>query len=154
MCLNYNQYKRSLSDNGDMLLHSMMVGEKCPKFADIMDTTLAKSISISANNGRYGGMAEKLIVNYVHLLFLKAKYAASREENPNWREETSGAFSENYWKAMKSEIASLESMGAWEIVDQYESMHVIYSAWDFKFKCHPGGLIKKFKAQFCARGNQ
>ena len=111
MCLNYNQYKRSLSDNGDMLLHSMMVGEKCPKFADIMDTTLAKSISISANNGRYGGMAEKLIVNYVHLLFLKANYTAIQEDNPDWHEATTGVFSENNWKAMKVEIATLEYMG-------------------------------------------
>ena len=27
MCLNYNQYKHSLCDNGDMLLHNMTVGE-------------------------------------------------------------------------------------------------------------------------------
>ena len=131
-----------------------IVGEQCQIVAELMVIQLAKYISLAANDCGYDGTTEELIVNYVHPLFLKAKSAASREENPNWREETSGAFSENYWKAMKFEIASLESMGAWEIVDQYESMHVIYSAWDFKFKCHPGGLIKKFKAQFCARGNQ
>ena len=45
-------------------------------------------------------------------------------------------------------------MGAWEIVYQYDSMNVIDPTWDFKFKCYPDGLIKKFKNQFCARGDQ
>jgi len=32
--------------------------------------------------------------------------------------------------------------------------HVIASTWAFKCKCYPDGLIKKFKARFCARGDQ
>ena len=54
---------------------------------------------------------------------------------------------------MKVEIATLESMGAWEIVDKDDSMNIIDSTWVFKCKSYPDGLIKKFKAQFCARGN-
>ena len=45
-------------------------------------------------------------------------------------------------------------MGAWGIVDKKESMNIIDSTWYFKCKCYPDGLIKKFKARFCARGNQ
>ena len=33
-------------------------------------------------------------------------------------------------------------------------MNVIQSIWAFKLKCFPDGLIKKFKASFCARGDQ
>ena len=53
------------------------------------------------------------MVNYVQPLFLKAKYAVSREENPNWREATTRVFSDNYWKAMKVNISTLKSTGAW-----------------------------------------
>ena len=70
-------------------------------------------------------MAEELIVNYVHPLFLKAKLTASREENPNLCEATTGLFSKNYWKEMKVKIFTLESMGDWEIFDQDDSMDVI-----------------------------
>ena len=57
-------------------------------------------------------------------------------------------------KAMKVEISTLGSMGAWGIVYRYDSMNDIDLTWDFKCKHYPGGLIQKFKAQFCARGNQ
>jgi hypothetical protein len=33
-------------------------------------------------------MAEELIVNYVHPLFLKAHSAASKLDNPSWKEAT------------------------------------------------------------------
>ena len=77
-----------------------------------MDSPLAKYISLAANNCGYGGRAEELIVNYVHLLFLKANSAAGQEDNTNWRGATTGVFADNYWKAMKVYIATLESMGA------------------------------------------
>ena len=32
-------------------------------------------------------------------------------------------------------------------------MNVIRSTWDFKLNWYPDGLIKKFKARFCARGD-
>ena len=45
-------------------------------------------------------------------------------------------------------------MEAWEVVDREEGMNVIDSIWAFKLKRFPDGLIKKFKARFCARGDQ
>ena len=51
-----------------------------------------------------------------------------------------------------SEIEALESMKAWEVVDQEDDMNVIRSTWAFKLKRYPDGLIKKFKARFCAHG--
>ena len=49
---------------------------------------------------------------------------------------------------MKINIATLESMGSWEVSDQDEYMNIIDLMWDFKCKRHPGELIKKFKDQF------
>jgi hypothetical protein len=59
---------------------------------------------------------------------------------------------------MKLEIATLEIIDAWSVVDRYDSdgapHHVIPSTWAFKCKGYPDGRIKKFKALFCARGNK
>ena len=45
-------------------------------------------------------------------------------------------------------------MEAWEVVDRGSDMNVIDSIWAFKLKRFPDGMIKKFKAWFCARGDQ
>ena len=66
----------------------------------------------------------------------------------------SGPFKEEYWKAAVKEIETLEEMGAWEVVDREEDMNVIGSIWAFKLKRYPDGVVKKFKARFCARGDQ
>jgi hypothetical protein len=54
---------------------------------------------------------------------------------------------------MKLEIATLEAIDAWSVIDQLDH-HVIASTWALKCKRYPDGLIKKFKACFCAQGNQ
>ena len=41
-----------------------------------------------------------------------------------------------------------------KIFDRYDSMNVVDLTWDFKCKRYTNVLIKKFKAQFCARGDQ
>ncbi len=56
---------------------------------------------------------------------------------------------------MELEIATLEALGAWEVLE-YDSKtmpNVIQLTWAFKCKRFPDGLIKKFKARFCARGD-
>ena len=50
------------------------------------------------------------------LCFFKYKAEASREDNYNWSESTTGPFAKKYWKATKTKIETLESMGAWDIV--------------------------------------
>ena len=65
-----------------------------------------------------------------------------------------GKFADDYWKAMELEIFTLESIEAWQVVDREDEMNVISSTWAFKCKRYPDGLIKKFKARFCARGDQ
>ena len=73
----------------------------------------AKYITLAANDCGYSCTSEELIVNYVHPLFLKAKSDASRKDNPNCREATTGVFADKYCKTIKVKISTFESMGAW-----------------------------------------
>ena len=66
----------------------------------------------------------------------------------------SGPFKEEFWKAAVKELETLEEMVAWEVVDRADGMNVIDSIWAFKIKRYPDGTAKKFKARFCARGDQ
>ena len=56
---------------------------------------------------------------------------------------------------MELEIATLEAINAWEVLEyDSETMpNVIWLTWAFKCKRFPDGLIKKFKACSCARGD-
>ena len=45
-------------------------------------------------------------------------------------------------------------MGVWDVVDCPEGVNAIDSTQAFKLKRFPDGLIKKFKARFCVRGDQ
>ena len=151
--LNYKQYRCSIKRSGDMALMSLTLDKTIPTVADLLASPLAKYITLAANDCGYSGKAEELIVTYVHPLFLKAHSAASKADNPSWREATRGKFADEYWNAMKLEIATLEAIDAWSVIDRLDH-HVIASTWAFKCKRYPDGLIKKFKARFCARGDQ
>ena len=56
---------------------------------------------------------------------------------------------------MELEIAMLKALNAWEVLENNAQTmsNVIQSTWAFKCKWFPDGLIKKFKARFCARGS-
>ena len=120
----------------------------------LMNSSLAPFIELAANDCGYRGSLKDLICNWIHPLFLKAKSAASKEDNPSWWQAMKGPFAKEFWKAAVVELETLEGMGAWEIVDQTDDMNVIDSTWAFKLKRYPDGLIKKVKARFCARGDQ
>ncbi len=40
------------------------------------------------------------------------------------------------------------------LVDRPEIGNIIDSIWSFKFKCYPDRMPRKFKARFCAQGDQ
>jgi hypothetical protein len=118
--LKYKQYRRGLCDNGDASLAVMALtdgSDGIPTIAELLESPLAKYITLAANNCGYSGTAEELIVSYVHMLFLKAHSAASKEDNPSWKQATQGKFADEYWKAMELEIATLEALNAWEVVE-------------------------------------
>ncbi len=64
------------------------------------------------------------------------------------------AIADEYWKAACNEIQTLEVNGAWDVVDRMDNLQVINLTWAFKLNCYQGGMVKKFKAHFCARGDQ
>jgi hypothetical protein len=103
----------------------MGVEESCPNIAELLASPLAEFITLAANDCGYSGTTEELIVNYVHPLFLKAKAAVSKEDNPNWHDATMGDFADEYWESIRVEIMTLESMGVWKVVEREEDMNVI-----------------------------
>jgi hypothetical protein len=156
--LNYKQYSMSFRRSGDMALMSLTLDKTILTVADLLASPLEKYITLAGNDCVYSGTAKELIVSYIHPLFLKAHSAASKADNPSWREATGGKFADEYWETMKLEIATLENIDAWSVADRYGSNgtlhHVIPSTWVFKCKRYPDGRIKKFRAYFCARGDK
>jgi hypothetical protein len=158
--LKYRQRLARRKEIGDMMLQMQSFGDTqnsedgVPTVEEILNSPIAKFIHFAAQESGYEGGVKDLIVTWVHPLFLKAKSAASKEDNPNWWQAMNGPFAEDFWQAAVKEIETLESMGAWEVVDEEPGMNVIDSTWAFKIKRFPDGLIKKFKARFCARGDQ
>ncbi len=78
----YRQKLASLRKQGNMALQNMPFD--IPSVDKLMKSPLAKFIHLAANNCGYPGSKRKLICNWVHPLFLKAKSAASKQDNPSW----------------------------------------------------------------------
>ena len=152
--LKFRQRRRLRQKEGDMMLGRMQLHDTLPTVEDIMASPLSRFITLAANDCGYRGSTLELVTTWVHPLFLKAKAEASKEDNPNWSQAMNGHFVDDYWKAAVKEIETLEGMEAWEVVDEKTDMNIIDSTWAFKLKRFPDGLIKKFKARFCARGDQ
>ena len=154
--LKHRQRMAKRREIGDSMLNAMHFGTESKNITvdELMNSHLAKFIELAANDCGYAGSTKELICNWVHPLFLKAKSAASKEDNPTWWQAMSGPFADEYWKAAVTEIETLEGMDAWDVVDKTDDMNVIDSTWAFKLKRFPDGLIKKFKGRFCARGDQ
>ena len=70
-----------------------------PSAEKLMKRPLAKVITFPANVCGYNGSTKYHIVNWTHLLFLKAKAAASNEDHLNWLEAMHGPFADRYWMA-------------------------------------------------------
>ena len=118
-----------------------------------MDCPLTRFITLAANECGFAGSRNDLVTGWIHPLFLKARAEASKEDNPTWSKAMGAKsdFKDEFWKAAETEIATLDKeMGAWEVVDETADMNVLESTWAFKIKRFPDGLIKKFKARFCA----
>eukprot|EP00804_Cyclotella_cryptica_P018714 CCRYP_007209-RC/>CCRYP_007209-RC protein AED:0.30 eAED:0.29 QI:0/0/0/1/0/0/2/0/483 len=62
--------------------------------------------------------------------------------------------SDKWFEAMEEELTTLEhDLAAWDLVPREPWMHVLPSTWAFHIKRFPNGLVKKFKARFCVRGD-
>jgi hypothetical protein len=149
------EYRKRMAKRREQADSLMLQSEiDVPTVEALMACPLSRFIHFAANECGYKGTRYELIANWVHPLFLKAKSEASKEDNPSWKQAMNGPFKAEYWEAAVKEIETLESMGAWEVVDRSEAENVIDSIWAFKLKRFPDGMVKKFKARFCARGDQ
>ena len=91
-------------------------------------------ITLVTNNCGCEGKARDFVVNWVHPLFLKSKYEASKEDNPNWNQTMIGPFADKYCQAACIELEIIEVMGSWDVVDREDEMNIIRSTRDFKIK--------------------
>ena len=124
-------------------------------FEEFFGGPLAQFIKLAAaDSGLDPLQTNDLLVKLVHPLFLKAKAAASKSDNPSWKQAMSGQFADEFWKAAVKEFRTLEGMEAWEIVDRPLHAKILDIIWAFKIKRFPDGLIKGFKGRICARGGQ
>ena len=60
----------------------------------------------------------------------------------------------DWFNAAQIEVETLERMKCWEKVDRLPNMKVLGATWALRLKRYPDGKAKKFKARFCARGDQ
>lgn len=125
-----------------------------PSVEDLLNSPLAQFIQLASNDCGYGGSVKELVANYVHPLFLSAKTGISSGDNPSWDVAMKGDEAEDYWEAMKVELATLEAMNAWDVVDRPKHKKVLPSLWAFRRKRLPDGTIRKHKARFTARGDK
>jgi hypothetical protein len=88
---------------------------------------------------------------------LNASATKVDEDYPNFTQATNGPFKEKWWEAMEAEVDVLENdLEAWELVPIPDDpdVNILQSTWAFRVKRFPDGLVKKFKARFCVRGDQ
>ena len=86
----------------------------------------------------------------------KAK-ASKDPDLPSIREALTGPHATSFWEAMEKEIATLESMGTWEVVPRAslpKGAKAIPGTWAFRIKRFPDGRLNKFKARWCVMGNR
>ena len=88
-------------------------------------------------------------------LALAAKTTDADADTFTFQEAMNHPNSDGFWDAAEKELKTLkETMKVWDEVDREPWMNVLPSTWAFRIKRFPNGLIRKFKARFCARGDR
>ena len=86
---------------------------------------------------------------------LQAKVSKYDADNPSWKDAMNRPFADDFWKACETELETLvNGMETWTLVKRTKDMQVLPGTWAFKVKRFPDGLVKKFKARFCVRGDR
>ena len=85
---------------------------------------------------------------------LSAISAKNDPDAPTFNQAINSSNAEQWWDAMEVEMNTLEvDLAAWQLVRREPWMNVLCSKWAFRVKRFPNGLVKKFKARFCVRGD-
>ncbi|CAI7872753.1 unnamed protein product [Closterium sp. NIES-54] len=70
------------------------------------------------------------------------------------KEALESSDSEEWKKAMESELKSIEENGTWELVELPEGRKAITSKWLFKIKSYADGKIERYKSMLVSKGYQ
>ncbi|CAI7926750.1 unnamed protein product, partial [Closterium sp. NIES-53] len=70
------------------------------------------------------------------------------------KEALESSDSEEWKKAMESELKSIKENGTWELVELPEGRKAITSKWLFKIKSDADGKIERYKSRLMAKGYQ
>ena len=92
-------------------------------------------------------------VSYERILFFKNQ--SHDPDTPTYMEALSGENSEEYFKAMDDEIQSIIRRDTWGGFPRKSvaGHNVLPGTWSLKCKRKPDWTIRKFKAQYCVRGD-
>jgi hypothetical protein len=98
--------------------------------------------------------ADTYTVTDVQPHLLSAISAKNDPDAPTFNQAINSSNAEQWWDAMEVEMNTLEvDLEAWHLVRREPWMNVLCSKWAFRVKRFPNGLVKKFKARFCVRGD-
>lgn len=151
--INLLQHRQRCHEQAAVDLNYHRLEEVAPTLEDVINSPLSPFITLSTNNSVYSGSVTELVCQDVHPAFLSAKTGASKADNPSWDEAMSGPEAAEYWKAAELEVATLEKMRSWDVVERPKNKRVLPSLWAMKRKRLPNGEVRKYKARFTARGD-
>jgi hypothetical protein len=77
---------------------------------------------------------------------------AIAEDEPQAAEAINGIESEQWKEAMEAEIAQIEHLGTWEIVEALPNANIVPCCWVFRHKRGADGSIVRYKARLVAKG--
>ena len=142
-CRKKRQYDDRMSmkarlEETDRALMRMQTTEM-PSAEELLESPLGNFIKIAASESDYSGDAKDLVCAAVSPLFLKAKAEASKEDNSNWREASYGPHGKEYWEACKVEMATLDQMDTYDVVDRPVGKNILMTTWAFNEsrRCYP-----------------
>jgi len=151
--LSNRQLNARLQEIAERDFRACKLEDVVPTLQDIVNSPLSQFIEFAANDSGYSGKTEELICQWVHPAFLSAKTGINKADYPSWEEAMRGDEAAEYWKAAELEIATLEKMKSWEVVDRPLYKRVLKSLWALRRKRLPSGEVRKHKARFTARGD-
>ena len=128
--------KSIMTDDWDDAVNSSLVADYIT--VDPLDPTLVDEFEPRVLAARVAANAKK----------------KSNADSPTWEEVMAGEHQQEFWSAMEQELHTLsQEFKSWSYVRKEPGMNILPSTWAFKIKRYPDGLISKFKARFCARGD-
>ena len=144
-------------DTKAFLMQKTRLGTINNAFINSLDWSSMTSFSSNSHWKRFSSFVMRNVSNLhntveqLHPLLLSTK--ANAEDNPKWFDAMNGPFASQFYEAMVVELTTLEEIGAWTKVVRDKTMNVLKSTWAFKIKRFPNGLVRKFKARYCVRGD-